>query len=242
MNTTTQKAYRSLVIKLILTNLCFFAALFSFFFFSNYQLKEKSAQQITNVIAGQYKAGQLRDVIKALNLVKEDTFEAVGLFDKDGKRIITLPSKVDPDHFKNKGFFVRIFYNQIDKVIFYDEDQSKVAGVIKFEFNTWKTFYTSFGVWILFVLLLLPVYRKFFRAVVAQTENEAVKREAEAVKKVSSQVWHDLGQPLQLLTAIIENSKTISEIEKGQLLNVAEEVEKIGGELRGIENKVAQFF
>lgn len=30
----------------------------------------------------------------------------------------------------------------------------------------------------------------------------------------------------------------ISEIEKGELLSVAEEVEKIGGELKGIENKV----
>ena len=52
-------------------------------------------------------------------------------------------------------------------------------------------------------------------------------------------MWHDLGQPLQLLTAIIENSETISEEEKGQLLNVAKEVEKIGGELKGIESKSA---
>lgn len=109
MKTKTQKAYRSFAIKLVLTNLAVFVALFSLFFYSNYELKEKSAEQITNVIAGQYKTGQLRDVIKALSLVREDTFEAVGLFDKNGKRIITTPSQIDPDYLKTKIFLKRYF-------------------------------------------------------------------------------------------------------------------------------------
>lgn len=224
---------KKFLVQLFMIQTLGFVLITGLFIYSEYSTKHVVAEQIANIVEGRIKTGDNRGAIYALSSAEFRNFSAIGYFDKNNKRIFTLPSMLSPDFFDSRGVVSDLLDFNVNIGLFFDERETNKMGELIFVFSVLSSFFKGILIWIVLLVLTIPFIRKYWFLIVDNIEKEMSYREAIFAEKVSRQVRHDLAGAMQQIFDITEKREGIPETEKKSLLSAISRIEKTLQDLPG---------
>lgn len=206
--------------------------------FTTHRQKLNTAKQATEIISNFIVNEENREVIQALSAMTKTNFIAVSYLDESKKTLMSLPSEHSYNHPSKKNILSRIFYRSFDVDVYQKGQKDHYKGTLVFTYDLSETIYIGLVVWALIVVLFIPVILKFKKNLETEIEKDARGREIMATQKMISSVWHDIGQPLQVLKSIQEVAKGLTLKEKNQISASCEDITQIVGQLKGNTNEM----
>jgi signal transduction histidine kinase len=177
---------------------------------------------------GLFRTNRYREAINSLSNVKMGSFDAIGYYDHDKKRVFILPPTLGPEYFEEeKVFFSNIATTNISIEIFFDENQSDKAGTIIFTYNHANTAKVLLVFYFIGVALILPVFHKFKLLIRRGVERDLLEEKNKGIQETIRQVWHDINQPMQLLYVLAESGR-------GMELGVRDKIKSACDDMRSI--------
>ncbi|PIP94287.1 MAG: hypothetical protein COW00_08390 [Bdellovibrio sp. CG12_big_fil_rev_8_21_14_0_65_39_13] len=193
-----------------------------------YSIKRESAINVAKVVEGMLRVNRYREAIYSLSNVKMGSFDAIGYYDHDNKRVFILPPTLGPDYFdEDKGFFKKLSTTNIPVTIYFDEEGHDKAGTIIFTYNHTAAAKALFFFYIMGIAFILPVLNKFKRLVRRSVERDLLEEKNNGIKETVRQVWHDLNQPMQLLYVLVERGRGLD-------IEVREKIKSACDDMRSI--------
>ena len=208
---------------------------------STYLNRENTANQVAQLISTFIINEQHRDVTNSLSAMTKGNFSAVRFIDENNKSIISFPPLHSDNHPRNKGTINSWFLTDIVVDVMTKGGTAQRKGQLVFTFHIFDTIYVSLIAWGLFTLILIPLIRRYKRLLDIEFEKSAFNRERIAISQVIREVWHDIGQPLQILRSVQESSMTMSENEKEKILSSCEDIVQIVEQLKGVEDATIDY-
>lgn len=211
----------------------------SVFSYHHYSTKKESAEHVAKVVEAMLISGQYRDVIYSLSNAKLGSFEAIGYYSGDNKRIFVLPTDKEPDYFKEKRNLLDHILNSFLEVDVYFNDTTKnKAGTLYFSFGNLSAVLWGLGIWILGSIFLIPVFHRYKKLIVDGHQKDILAEKNNVIKETVRQVWHDLGQPMQFLYALAESGKNIGDDERQKIYSTCNDMKSILDDLKEKREKI----
>lgn len=203
------------------------------FIYSEYETKSVMAKQIGKIVEGRIKNGDKRGALYVLSSAEFESFKAIGYFDKNGKRILTFPARLNPNYFQQREFIDKLLDSTVNISLFFDEKKTKKMGTLILTFNIFGQFLKGCIVWAIILILTIPLIRRYRSLIVDNIEKEMSVREALFAEKVSRQVRHDLAGAMQQIFDITEKKDGIERTQRKSLLSAISRIEKTLQDLPG---------
>ncbi|MGE3610989.1 MAG: sensor histidine kinase [Bacteriovoracaceae bacterium] len=198
-----------------------------------YSVKRESAYNIAKMAEGLLRVNRYREAVNALSNVKTGSFDAVGYYDRDDKRIFILPPTLGPDYFETeKGFFYKIMKTNISIDIFFDETNHDKAGTIIFTYNHVHAAKVLLLFYVIGVALILPVLHRFKRLIRKGVERDLLEEKNKAIQETVKQVRHDITQPLQLLYVLVKKGRGMEPDVKDKIESACDDMLSIVDDLK----------
>lgn len=198
-----------------------------------YSIKRESAYNIAKMAEGLLRVNRYREAVNALSNVKSGSFDAVGYYDRDDKRVFILPPTLGPDYFEEeKGLFSNVMKTNISIDIYFDETNRDKAGTIIFTYNHAHAAKILILFYIFGVALILPVLHKFKRLIRKGVERDLLEEKNKAIQETVKQVRHDIAQPLQLLYVLVKKGRGMEADVKDKIESACDDMMSIVDDLK----------
>lgn len=232
---------RRIFYKMLLAQVALLAIFVLVFCLNAYINKLNTAKQVSEIISTFIINEQKRDIINALSSVTKTNFSAVAFIDEDGENVLSFPPVFSDKHPTKGNFLERTFTRNLSIDVKPKDSNEHVKGQLVFSFNIFDTIYLSLISWAFLTFLLLPLIKRYRFLLNTEFEKTALFREKQAISQVIKEVWHDIGQLIQVLRALQEKSTSMIRSEKDKILNSCEDISQIVEQLKGIEDEMDSY-
>lgn len=206
-----------------------------------YSIKRESAINVAKVVEGMLRANRYREAIYSLSNVKMGSFDAIGYYDHDDKRVFILPPTLGPDYFdEDKGLFEKLSTTNIPVAIYFDEEGHDKAGTIIFTYNHTTAAQALLFFYLIGIAFILPVLNKFKRLIRRSVERDLLEEKNNGIKETVRQVWHDLNQPMQLLYVLVEMGRGLDIEVREKIKSACDDMRAILDDLKEKRNDTSE--
>ena len=200
---------------------------------SSYLVKKHLAVQVTQMVEGQVKNGEYKEALFMLSSAKQQSFVAIGYFDRDGNRIFTLPANLKPTFFSDRSLFDQLIHATVSVDVL-NEPAGRPFGKIIYVFDGLSILPIGILFWVFATLISKPFLARHKKLVIESFEKQAVAKRSEISAEIAAQVKHDVNSPMQALCALAEVSTGLTDFERTCLSDATNRIEQIVADLSKI--------
>lgn len=222
--------------RFILIQMAFVLLVVALFVFANRVNKVNMARHVSEQIQSHLKSSPSREIPEALSSAQENSFEAIGYFDERDNRVFTFPASLSPSYFSNRGLLDFLFNGSTEIDIFYDIDEQKKAGTLRYTFSRFSYVGYALIFWLLCLFSTFFLFRHYKRIWLELIEASESHKRSLAVGKIIEQVDHDLKSPIQTLFSVVDDSDQMPTADKNSIYSAIDRIKGITGDLRSIAN------
>ncbi len=202
---------------------------------SNFLMKDQAARQATSMIQRTV-AIDFRETVMTLNDAELDYFKAVIYFNQQGQRLFSLPANLDPEIFQKPTLFETMVNARIEKILYFDHDQTKKVGSVLFIFNRFSHVHWAFLIWLSFLLATLPLIRYSRNWITENYKKDVLFREESTRAALAQRVRHDIRSPLGALKVATRDLQNMTDRQKKIIKRATTRIDEIVSELELIRS------
>lgn len=196
----------------------------------NNSIKQQLADQASLFIRRTLQSGDTRGELQILNGIRIDAFQSITQYDREGRRIVTLPPTVAPI---GRGIFEQFVFAEIRSVIRLDDAQGTPMGTVTFVYSRFELVGYAALAWLCVVALVVAPIRNAKKKLGEELEKEIALQNSKLLKDLVGKVRHNIRSPLAVLhgyfTATAHDALTL----KDQGRRAANRIEEILSEMEG---------
>jgi signal transduction histidine kinase len=168
----------------------------------------------------------LRQTISVINAGMGSEFDRVQFVEASGSTIFSLPDGASLRAHESNPFTI-----DIRIPISTSEDSNAKLGEFHFTYSMIPSLAIATSVWLLFLLILIPMFYKSRRAIVERHHEIVRIQRAEALHDVARQVSHDIRSPLTAIKTVVSMVRDIPEAQRSLLQNASDRIQTIANDL-----------
>ncbi len=229
--TDLDRAFKRLIRRYVVAASLLLVALLGVSVLWNNSIKQELADQAALFIRKALQAGDTRGELQILNGVRLEAFRSITQYDREGRRIVTLPPTVAPIEFKDRGLFEQIWLAEIRTVIHLDDTQQTPIGTVAFVYSRFELAGYAALAWLSIVVLIVAPIRNARKKLGEELEKEIAVQNSKLLKDLVGKVRHNIRSPLAVLKAYFTATSTESVSLKDQGHRAAHRIEEILSEM-----------
>ncbi|MGE3263346.1 MAG: sensor histidine kinase [Bacteriovoracia bacterium] len=204
----------------------------------NRSIKQELADQATLSIRRNLQAGDTRGELQVLSGIRFNAFQSLTQYDRQGRRIVTLPPTVAPIEYKDRSLWDQIFLGEVRSAIRFDDEKETPIGEVSFIYSRFELAGYAALAWFALVALVAMTFSGAKTKLRKEMEKEIAVQNAKVLKDLVGKVRHNIRAPLAVLNAYFTASTEESAALKSQGHRAAGRIEEILAEMedeRGVQ-------
>lgn len=167
----------------------------------NQSIKQELADQATLFLRRSLQAGDTRGELQILSGVRFNAFRSITQYDRQGRRIVTLPPTVAPIEYKDRSLWDQLFLAEVRSVIRMDDERETSIGEVSFLYSRFELVGYAALAWACLVVLVAMPFSSAKRKLGKELENEIAAQNSKILKDLIGKVRHNIRSPLAVLNA-----------------------------------------
>lgn len=224
-------AFNRLIRRYVVTAALLLIALLGVSIIWNNSIKQELADQATLFLRKTLQTGDTRGELQIMNGVRFAAFQSITQYDREGRRIVTLPPTVAPIEYRNQSLWERFLHAEVRSVIQLDDERKTSLGEISFLYSRFELAGYAVLVWLFVVALIAFPFTSAKRRLSGELEKEIAFQNSKILKDLVGKVRHDARAPLAVLHACFTATPTEWQNLKAQGDRATRRIEEILSEM-----------
>lgn len=165
----------------------------------NQSIKQELADQATLFLRRSLQSGDNRGELQILSGVRFNAFRSITQYDRQGRRVVTLPPTVAPIEFRERGLWDQLLLSEVRSVIRMDDERGTAIGEVSFVYPRFELAGYAALAWIFLVVLVAMPLSNAKRKLGEELEKEIAVQNSKILKDLIGKVRHNIRSPLAVL-------------------------------------------
>lgn len=197
----------------------------------NTSIKQELADQAVLFMRKSLQSGDTRGELQILNGVRLTAFHSITQYDRQHRRIVTLPPTVAPIEYKDQGLLNYLLFGEIRSVIRMDDERSTSLGEVSFIYPRFELAGYAALAWLFMVVLIMVPLSNAKKKLGEELEKEIAVQNSKILKDLVGKVRHNIRAPLAVLHAYFTATTTESAALRDQGYRATRRIEEILSEM-----------
>ena len=199
--TDLERAFRRLMRRYFIAAALMLVAFLGISVIWNNSIKQELADQATLFLRKSLQVGDTRGELQILNGVRFNAFKSITQYDRQGRRIVTLPPTVAPIEYKDRSLSDQFFLSEVRSVIRMDDENETSLGEVSFLYSRFELAGYAALAWIALVVLVAVPFSNAKKKLGEELEKEIAVQNSKILKDLVGKVRHNIRSPLAVLNA-----------------------------------------